>query len=290
MDMTSQAMASAAMVELGSARRISLPRFHHTAAAVLALAVVIALAAPWLAPYSPSAQSLNQIQSPSGAHWLGTDALGRDILSRMMYALRTDLLLIVPAAGLPMIVGTLIGTLAGYAGGLLDGAVRWIADVVQGLPAYIFLVALVAAMGRGPVSLLVAFTALGWIVYARLVRTEVRRVKAAPFVEANYLIGKSSPRVLIQHVLPHALKQTATYFVFDLGMALQAVAVFSFFNLGVKAGTPELGAMIAESQIFLRSNAWMVALPGAAIVTLGVCIAAVGDHLAARMQGDSDGR
>ncbi|WP_166459769.1 ABC transporter permease [Amycolatopsis pithecellobii] len=271
-------------------RRVARARFHQAAAAVLILAVMVAISAPWIAPYSPSAQSLDQIQLPSASHWLGTDALGRDILSRMMYALRTDLSLIVPAAGLPMIVGTLIGTLAGYVGGLVDGAVRWIADVFQGLPVYIFLVALVAAMGRGPASLLVAFTALGWIVYARLVRTEVRRVKASGFVEANHLIGKSAPKVLVQHVLPHALKQTATYFVFDLGMALQGVAVLSFFNLGVKAGTPELGTMIAEAQIFLRTGAWMVAFPGAAIVILGVCITAVGDHLKARMQGDPDGR
>jgi peptide/nickel transport system permease protein len=270
--------------------RVVLPRFHRVAAAVLILVVMVAIAAPWIAPYSPSAQSLEQIRPPSSSHWLGTDALGRDILSRMIYALRTDLLLIVPAAGLPMIVGTLIGTLAGYFGGLLDVVVRWIADVFQGLPVYIFLVALVAAMGRGPTSLIVAFTSLGWIVYARLVRTEVRRVKAASFVEANYLIGKSSPKVLVQHVLPHALKQTSTYFVFDLGMALQGVAVFSFFNLGVKAGTPELGAMVAEAQIFNRSSSWMVALPGAAIVILGVCIAAVGDHLNTRMRGEPHGR
>ncbi|MBO9524166.1 MAG: ABC transporter permease [Nocardioidaceae bacterium] len=273
-----------------SGRRMALPRFHQVAAVVLVLVAVVAIAAPWLAPYSPSAQSLDQIRPPSGAHALGTDALGRDILSRMMYALRTDLLLIVPAAGLPMVVGTVVGTLAGYAGGVLDAAVRWIADVFQGLPLYIFLVALVAAMGRGPASLLVAFTALGWIVYARLVRTEVRRIKTAGFVEAAYLLGRSSPQVLVQHVLPHALKQTATYFVLDLGMALQGVAVLSFFNLGVKSGTPELGAMVADAQIFIRSSTWMVALPGAAIVVLGVCIAAVGDHLSSRTRGESDGR
>ena len=274
----------------GVRRRLRLARFHHAAAAVLLLTVLAAILAPWIAPHSPSAQSLDQIQGPSGEHWFGTDPLGRDIFSRMLYALRTDLLLIVPAAGLPMLVGTLIGTVAGYAGGVLDGAVRWLADVFQGLPVYIFLVALVAAMGRGTTSLLVAFTALGWIIYARLVRTEVKRVAASGFVEANYLLGKSSPRVLVQHVLPHALKQTTTYFVFDLGMALQSVAVLSFFNLGVKAGTPELGSMVAEAQLFIRSAPWLVVIPGAAIVVLGVCIAAVGDHLNTRGEGALDGR
>lgn len=271
-------------------KRVAKSRFYQVAGVVLTVVVVVAIGAPWIAPYSPSAQSLDQIRPPNSLHWLGTDALGRDILARILYALRTDLLLIVPAVALPMILGTLIGTLAGYFGGIMDLAVRWVADVFQGLPVYIFLVALVAVMGRGPISLIVAFTLLGWIVYARLVRTEVRRVKTAGFVEANYLVGKSSFKVLIQHVLPHALKQTTTYLVFDLGMALQAVAVFSFFNLGVKAGTPELGAMVAEAQIFIRSSVWMVAIPGAVIIILGVCIAAVGDHLNMEFQGDPHGR
>ncbi len=266
------------------------PGFHHVAMGLLFLAVVAAVFAPQMAPYSPSAQSLDQLQPPNSSHWLGTDALGRDVLSRLIYALRTDLMLIVPAAGLPMILGTTIGCLAAYFGGVFDTALRWIADVFQGLPVYIFLIALVASLGRGSTSLLVAFTALGWIVYARLIRTEVRRVKEANFVAANYLVGLSSFKVLFKHVLPHANRQTASYFVFDMGMALQGIAVLSFFNLGVKSGTPELGAMVADAQIFVRSSAWLVVIPGATIVILGVCIAALGDYLAARGRRTHDER
>lgn len=262
----------------------SLGAFHHVALGVLVLAAAAALLAPVIAPHSPSAQTLDQLQPPSPDHWLGTDALGRDVLSRLLYALRTDLMLIVPAAALPMLVGTLVGCLAGYFGGILDTTVRWLADVFQGLPVYIFLIALVASLGRGTSSLLVAFTALGWIVYARLIRTEVRRVRERDFVVASYLMGMSRMKVLFRHVLPHANRQTLAYFVFDMGMALQGIAVLSFFNLGVKAGTPELGAMVADAQIFVRSSAWLVVIPGAAIVALGVCIAAVGDHLAARAE------
>lgn len=255
---------------------------HHLALVLLMIAVAAAVLAPWVAPFAPDAQSLNQLDPPSGNHWLGTDALGRDVLSRLIYALRTDLLLIVPAAGLPMILGTAIGCLAAYFGGLLDTAVRWTADVFQGLPVYVFLIALVASLGRGSLSLLVSFTALGWIVYARLIRTEVRRIKESNFVHANYLLGFSRMRVLVRHVLPNANRQTASYFVFDMGMALQGIAVLSFFNLGVKPGTPELGAMVADAQIFMRSDLWLIAIPGGAIVLLGLCIASVGDWISAR--------
>lgn len=261
------------------------PRFHQLSLVVLVVLVAAAVFAPIIAPYDPAQQSLEQLVPPGAEHWLGTDALGRDILSRLLYALRTDLTLIVPAAALPMILGTAIGCVAAYFGGVLDTAVRWLADVFQGLPVYVFLIALVAVLGRGTTSLLVAFTALGWIVYARLIRTEVRRVKEANFVAAAYLLGRSRMSVLVRHVLPNANRQTAAYFVFDMGMALQGIAVLSFFNLGVSAGTPELGAMVADAQIFLRSHLWLAAIPGVTIVLLGVCIASLGDHIQARSGG-----
>ncbi|GAA2826420.1 ABC transporter permease [Kribbella solani] len=274
-------------MELTAGRRILPPRMHQVSIAILALLVLAALFAPIVARYDPAQQSLQQLAPPGGGHWLGTDALGRDIFSRLLYALRTDLILIVPAAALPMLLGTAIGGIAGHFGGVLDTAVRWIADVFQGLPVYVFLIALVAVLGRGVTSLLTAFTALGWIVYARLIRTEVRRVKEANFVAAGYLLGHSWTGVLWRHVLPNANRQTAAYFVFDLGMALQGIAVLSFFNLGVPAGTPELGAMVAEAQIYLRSHAWLAAVPGATIVLLGLCIASLGDYVRARSGGES---
>ncbi|MEV0143368.1 MULTISPECIES: ABC transporter permease [unclassified Nonomuraea] len=245
---------------------------------LLAVIVLAAVLAPVLAPADPARLTLEQLQPPSAAHLLGTDALGRDVLSRMLFALRTDLLLMVFAAGLPMLLGTLVGAVAAYYGGILDAALRWTADILQALPVYVLLIAFVFVLGPGTSSLLVAFSALGWVVYARLIRTEVRRVREREYVSASHLLGLSHASVLVRHVLPNALRQSLVYLATDMGMALQGVAVLSFFGLGVKAGTPELGAMVAEAQLFLRSHWWLAAFPGLAIMILGSCVAALGDR------------
>ncbi|ADB50653.1 ABC transporter permease [Conexibacter woesei] len=268
-------------------RRSRARRWTRSIAAwILALAVLTAIFAPLLAPYDPAQQSLDQLQAPSAEHLLGTDALGRDVLSRIIFALRTDLVLVAFAAGLPMLIGTLIGAVAAYRGGVLDAAVRWVADVFQALPVYVLLIALVFVLGPGAASLIVSFSLLGWIVYARLIRTEVRRVREREYVSASYLLGLSRPAVLLRHVLPNSLHQSFVYLATDLGMALQGIAVLSFFGLGVKAGTPELGAMVAEGQLFLRGHWWLAAFPGLAIVILGSSFAALGDRLNAGTEAD----
>ncbi|MET7328142.1 ABC transporter permease [Nonomuraea sp. NPDC005650] len=253
-----------------------------SAAGLLALVILAAVLAPLLAPADPDLQTLDQLRPPSAAHPLGTDALGRDVLSRLLFALRTDLLLMLFAAGLPMLLGTLIGAVAGYYGGLLDAAVRWVADIFQALPVYVLLIAFVFVLGPGTPSLLVAFGVLGWVVYARLIRTEVRRVREREFVSASYLLGLSHVAVLVRHVLPNSLRQSLVYLATDMGMALQGIAVLSFFGLGVAAGTPELGAMVSEAQLFLRSHWWLAAFPGLTIVILGSSVAALGDRWSER--------
>ncbi|MBT2225420.1 ABC transporter permease [Nonomuraea sp. NEAU-A123] len=263
---------------------------RSAAAGLLALAILAAVLAPLLAPADPALLTLDQLQPPSAAHLLGTDALGRDVLSRLLFALRTDLLLMVFAAGLPMLAGTLIGAVAGYRGGVLDAALRWVADIFQALPVYVLLIAFVFVLGPGTASLLVAFSVLGWVVYARLIRTEVRRVRERDYVSASYLLGLSHTAVLFRHVLPNALRQSLVYLATDMGMALQGIAVLSFFGLGVKAGTPELGAMVSEAQLFLRSHWWLAAFPGLTIVILGSSIAALGDRLGDRLGGRPVGR
>ncbi|MFD1535480.1 ABC transporter permease [Nonomuraea guangzhouensis] len=249
-----------------------------SAAGLLALVILAAVLAPLLATADPAQQTLDQLRPPSAAHPLGTDALGRDVLSRLLFALRTDLLLMAFAAGLPMLVGTVIGAVAGYYGGLLDVAVRWVADIFQALPVYVLLIAFVFVLGPGTPSLLVAFGALGWVVYARLIRTEVRRVRERDYISAGYLLGLSHTAVLVRHVLPNALRQSLVYLTTDMGMALQGIAVLSFFGLGVEPGTPELGAMVSEAQVFLRSHWWLAAFPGLVIVILGSSVAALGDR------------
>lgn len=258
-------------------------RLWHLGTAVLVVAVLLAVAAPWIAPYSPAEQQLDAIgQPPSARHWFGTDPLGRDVFSRMLYALRTDLALVVPAAAIPMVLGGLLGGAAAYFGGFFDTALRWVLDVFQGLPAYVLLIALVAAFGRGVGSLILAFTLLGWIVYARIARTEARRIREENFVLAAYLSGSSRLTVFFRHVVPNGMAQPLAFLVTDMGMALQMIAALSFFGLGVPEGTPELGAMIADAQLYMQTNLWLGVFPGAAILLLGLSMAVVGDALRGR--------
>lgn len=250
---------------------------------IISAAVAAALLAPWLAPYPPGEQNLTAInQAPSAEHWFGTDPLGRDVLSRMMYALRTDLALVVPAAGIPLLLGGLIGGAAAYVGGIFDTGVRWALDVFQGMPAYVLLVALVAVLGNGATSLLIAFTLMGWIVYARIVRTEVRRVREDDYVLAAYLSGTPRMLVFFRHVIPNSRAQLMAYFVTDMGMALQIIAGLSFFGLGVSQETPELGAMIADARLYIQTNLWLGLFPGVALVLLGLSMASIGDAMRER--------
>jgi peptide/nickel transport system permease protein len=255
------------------------PRLPKLAIAVLAVAVLAGLLAPVLAPSDPREPSSDRLQSPSLDHLMGTDALGRDLLSLTLYALRTDLSLILLVTAAPMVIGTILGAVVGYLGGLLDAAFRWLADIMQALPAYLLLLALVFAMGPGTTSLVTAFAVMGWVTYARLIRTEVQRTKEREYVQAAYLSGLSRVHVLVRHVLPNSLTQTLVFFTTDLGMALQAIAVLSYFGLGVPPETPELGAMVADGQLLLRTHWWLSGVPGLIIIVLGVSIAVVGDRL-----------
>lgn len=254
------------------------------ATVVLVGCTLAALLAPLLAPYDPNLPSNDRLAPPSLAHLLGTDALGRDLLSMVLYALRTDLSLIMLVTLAPMAIGTILGAVVGYLGGIADTCFRWVADIMQALPAYLLLLALVFAMGPGTASLVTAFALMGWVTYARLIRAEVRRTKEREYVHAAYLSGLSRAHVLVRHVLPNSLTQTLVFVATDLGMALQAIAVLSFFGLGVPPGTPELGAMVADGQLMMRSHWFISGIPGLVIVMVGVALASAADWLRQRSE------
>ncbi len=246
--------------------------------------VAFSLAArPFLA--DPTKQDLKgRLQAPSGAHLFGTDELGRDVLSRVVHAALVDLPIGVLCAGLAALVGTLIGSIAGYRGGWVDSIVMRLADIVQAFPTYIFLVALVFALGAGTRSFIVAMVVLGWVTYARLVRAEILRVRDLDFVAAAHLSGFSRARVLFRHVLPNSIGQVLVYLASDVVLVLLLLAGVSFFGLGVPPPTPEWGQMIAAGQKYLRDQWWIVTFPGLAIVVTGVAIALIADGLEDRMR------
>lgn len=252
---------------------------------VVVVFVLVAVFAPLLAPFDPIAQDpINRLASPSSTHWLGTDELGRDVVSRLIYAARVDLPIGLLGAMLPAFLGTALGLIAGYYGRWIDAVIMRIADVVQAFPSYILVIALVAAFGQGTSSILVAFTLVAWVAYTRLVRTEVLRVRSLAYIDAAETAGLSSWRILRRHVLPNVIGQTMVYLPSDIVFATLGLAAFSFLGLGIPAPTPEWGAMIAAGQPHLSDQWWLATVPGLLIVIYGFGLSLIGDALEERQR------
>ncbi len=245
---------------------------------IVLLYVLVALFAPAIAPHDPLAIApADRLASPTAEHLLGTDELGRDVFSRVVYATRVDLPLGFLGAFLPALLGVTLGALAGYFGGWVDTVVMRVSDVLQAFPAYILIIALVFALGQGATSIIFAFTILGWVAYARLVRSEVLRVRGLDYIHAARVGGLSRLRILRVHVLPNVISQALVFLPSDIVFATLALAAFSFLGLGIPPPTPEWGAMIAEGQPFIRTHWWLATVPGLVIMTLGLGYSLVGE-------------
>jgi len=253
---------------------------------IVGIYALIAIFAPLLAPHDPLAIApADKLASPSAGHWLGTDDLGRDVLSRLIYATRVDLPIGFLGALLPMILGTILGALAGFFGRWVDTVIMRTADVFQAFPAYILIIVLVFAIGQGATSILVAFTVLAWVVYARIIRGEILRVRSLDYVHAARVAGFGKMRILGLHVLPNSINQTLVYLPSDIVFATLALASFSFLGLGIPPPTPEWGAMIATGQPFIRTNWWLATVPGLVIVVFGLGVSLIGEGFEERLHG-----
>ena len=254
----------------GGLRGARLPRKFWVGTAVVGLYALMALFAPWVAPHDPNAQDvINRLADPSWQHPVGTDELGRDVLSRLIYAARIDLTVGFLGAFLPLVVGTFLGALAGYVGRWVDVVVMRVADVIQAFPAYILIIALVFALGQGAGTILVAFTVTVWVIYARIIRDEILRVRGLDYVQAARAAGLPHWRILLRHVIPNTISQTVVYFTVDILFAILALAAFTFIGLGIPPPDAEWGAMIEGGKEFLRDQWWLTAAPGARAVAAG---------------------
>jgi peptide/nickel transport system permease protein len=248
---------------------------------LLFVIVMAAILAPVLSPYSPNQQNLLHILAgPSWAHPLGTDALGRDELSQLLWAARTDLSVGVLAVIFPFCFGTTVGTLAGYYGGWLDAIVMRIVDVVIAFPFYVLVIGLVFIVGTGTHGILIAFAVADWVVYARTVRSTTLVVRESEYVAAAKLGGLSDLRILVGHVLPNTISQAIVYIMSDIVLVIVAIVTLSYLGLGIQPPTPEWGAMIYNGQQFLTTDWALATLPGIAVVLTGLSLSLVGDGLA----------
>lgn len=245
------------------------------------LIVAAVVLAPVITPYAPDAQDLSAIlQGPSGHHLLGTDELGRDVLSRLLYAGRTDLRVGILAVLFPFSFGTAVGTLAGFYGGWLDWVIMRVVDVLIAFPFYVLVIALVFVVGTGTRGIFIAFAIADWVVYARTVRSATLVVRESEYIAAARAGGLSDARILCRHVLPNTISQGIVYIMTDIVLVIVAVVTLGYLGLGVQAPTPDWGSMINEGQGFITTHWALATIPGLAVVLTGLSLSLIGDGLA----------
>jgi peptide/nickel transport system permease protein len=248
---------------------------------LMAAIVVAVVVGPLLTGYSPNEpDTANILAGPSSAHWLGTDQLGRDVLTRLLYAGRTDLKVGVLAVLFPFFFGTLMGTIAGYYGGLLDTIVMRIVDILVAFPFYVLIISLVFVVGPGTRGIYIAFAIVDWVVYARTVRSTTLVVRESDYVAAAKLGGLSDARILLRHVLPNTISQAIVYIMSDVVLVIVAIVTLGYLGLGVQPPTPDWGTMISQGQEFLTTHGALSTIPGIAVVITGLALSLIGDGLA----------
>jgi peptide/nickel transport system permease protein len=259
-------------------------RIWHNRSAALGGALVlawllIALLAPLIAPYSPTAQKVtNRLKPPSAQHWFGTDELGRDVFSRVLHGARVSLPVALAVVAMTGTVGILLGSAAGYAGGLADEIIMRVADAVLAFPSLILAIAITAALGPGLLNAALAIALVLWPEYARLVRSQVIALREMEFVSAATALGASPWRNLFAHILPNALPLMLVKISLDMGNAILMAASLSFVGLGAVPPTPEWGAMVAAGR-HKFFEWWIATFPGLAIFTAVVGFNFLGDGL-----------
>ena len=252
---------------------------------VLAIGLIAGFAfcavfAPLLAPYDPLTQALaSRLEPPSPAHVLGTDQLGRDIASRLLYGARISLFIGVVVVASAGIFGTCIGLVAGYVAGLVDESLMRLTEVFLAFPPLILAMAIAGALGPSLTNAIIAIAAVTWAVYARLARGQILSLRRREFVEAARSIGVHPVRILARHLLPNAVAPLLIQASFDMGAAIIAAAGLSFIGFGAQPPTPEWGVMISEGRNFISTQPWLSLFPGLAILFAVGSFNVLGDGL-----------
>ena len=247
---------------------------------ILLLLVVVALFAPYISPYDPTAIRLAEgLSGPSITHPLGQDKLGRDILSRIIYGARISLYVGVATVMLSAFVGTVVGAVSGYAGGVVDEVVMRLIDILLAFPGILLAVAVMAILGPSLNNIVIALTVLGWVGYARLVRGQVLALREFEFVQAARALGADARRIITRHLVPNVLGPVIVQATFGMAGAIVAEAGLSFLGLGTQPPTPSWGSMLNDGREFLLTTPHLTTFPGLAIMTVVLGLNFLGDGL-----------
>src|SRR5579872_6793199 len=252
----------------------------RTGAVIVLVVIAVAVLGPWIVPFDTSAQDLAmRLVGPSRAHPLGLDELGRDILARVVAGARISLFVGVAVVSVSASVGTLLGAIAGYFGGVVDDIVSRVIDVLLAFPGLLLAIALVAVLGPSLGNVLIALTLIGWVGYARLVRGQVLRAREFEYVQAARAMGASTPRVLWHHVVPAALPAVVVQATLGMAGAIIGEAALSFLGLGVQPPTPSWGTMLNGGRAHILDAPHLTIFPGIAIALLVLGFNFIGDGL-----------
>jgi peptide/nickel transport system permease protein len=245
------------------------------------LLLVLALGAPWLAPYNPASQNLSvRLSPPAGGHWMGTDELGRDILSRILYGTRVSMLVSVSVVLGACLVGLAVGALAGYWGGWVDRVVNIVLiNAFLSFPGILLAIAFAAFLGPGLGKVILALVITGWAGYARLARAQVLQAKEMDYVAAARSLGASDARILVRHLLPNIIQPVLVQATIGMAAAILAESTLSFLGLGVLAPMPSWGAMLNDGRSHLFDAPHMVLFPALAVMAAVLAFNLLGDAL-----------
>lgn len=246
--------------------------------------VLFAIIVPIVAP-SPITQDLTVRLLPPiwdggvATHPFGTDLLGRDVLARLGGGIRVSLYVVLAAMAVSLVVGTLVGLVGGYFGGIVDGVVMRIADIQLAFPDILLILLVVSTLGAGTNTLILVLAVSGWVIYARVVRSQTLALIKKEFIDASHAIGAGGARTIFRHIFPNLTAQLTVIASFSTANIVLIEAALSFLGLGVPPPTPSLGGMIADGQAYLSTNPWLCIVPGAAIFVFVVGVNLLGDWL-----------
>lgn len=251
------------------------------AASLFGVFLMFALLGPWIAPYDPLASNATvALQPPSWDHWFGTDQLGRDVLSRVIVATRLDIGIAVAAVALSFVLGSVLGTCAGYFGGWVDQVAGRLIDTIMAFPLFVLAMGIVAALGNSVENIVYATAIINLPLYARVVRSEILVLKRAGFVEAARLTGNTDLQIMALHLFPIAVPVMMVHVSLNMGWAILNAAGLSFIGLGVRPPTAEWGIMVAEGANTIISGEWWLSIfPGAVLMGAVLCFNLLGDGL-----------
>jgi len=252
---------------------------------VIVLTVVAALFAPWIVPFDPNEQFFDGLTlegaplPPDGKFWFGTDLVGRDLFSRLIYGAQTSLIIGVVANGIAVLIGSAVGICAGYFRGWVETALMRFTDLMMAFPALLLAIVLAAIFKPSLWIVAMVIAMVNWVQIARVLYTETRSLSERDFIEAERAMGAGAPRIILKHILPHLFSTMIVWATLGIATTVLLEATLSFLGIGVQPPTPSWGNIIFENQTYFTSAPWLVFIPGAAILLLALAFNLVGDAL-----------